>query len=148
MIKKWFEIISDHRIGLRERMFRIVTSICMVALFCILPLGRSLLNMVILVASLVAMAAIVRISIRKERINTGATIISVLLLLLFPISFFTAGGFYSGMPEWFVLCFIYICITLEGRRMIAFFFICTSEILFCYYIAFYFKIQPPISSPL
>lgn len=138
MIKKWFEIISDHRIGLRERMFRIVTSICMVALFCILPLGRSLLNMVILVASLVAMAAIVRISIRKERINTGATIISVLLLLLFPISFFTAGGFYSGMPEWFVLCFIYICITLEGRRMIAFFFICTSEILFCYYIAFYF----------
>jgi DegV family protein with EDD domain len=138
VIKKWFEIISDHRIGLRERMFRIVTSICMVALFCILPLGRSLLNMVILVASLVAMAAIVRISIRKERINTGATIISVLLLLLFPISFFTAGGFYSGMPEWFVLCFIYICITLEGRRMIAFFFICTSEILFCYYIAFYF----------
>ncbi len=138
MIKKWFEIISDHRISLRERMFRIVTSICMVALFCILPLGRSLLNMVILVVSLVAMAAIVRISIRKERINTGATIISVLLLLLFPISFFTAGGFYSGMPEWFVLCFIYICITLEGRRMIAFFFICTSEILFCYYIAFYF----------
>ena len=31
MIKKWFEIITDHRISLRERMFRIVTCVCMIA---------------------------------------------------------------------------------------------------------------------
>ena len=138
MLKKWFEIISDHRISLRERMFRIVTGVCMVALVCILPMGRSILNILILAASLVAMAMIVKFSIQRECIHTGATAIAVLLLTLYPVSFFTAGGFYSGMPEWFVFCFIYICITLEGKRMAVFFVLCTIETLLCYGIAFYF----------
>ena len=42
------------------------------------------------------------------------------------------------MPEWFVLCFIYISLTLIGRRKAVFFLICTAETLLCYYIAFYF----------
>ena len=111
MLKKWFEIIFDHRISLRERMFRVVTGVSMVALTIILLMGRSFANLLILAASLAFIAAIVKFSIRNERIHTGATAIAVLLLVVFPISFFTAGGFYSGMPEWFVLCFIYISIT-------------------------------------
>ena len=138
MIKKWLDIITDHRISLRERMFRIVTGTCMVALVFILPMGRNIWNIVILVASLAAMAAIVKVSIQKKRIHMGATAISVLMLMLFPISFFTAGGFYSGVPEWFVFCFIYVCITLQGRRMAVFFALCTAETLLCYSLAFYF----------
>lgn len=136
MIKKWFEIIFNHKIALHERMFRIVTGICMVALMIILPMGRNLMNLLILAASLICMAAVVKISIQKKCINTGATLITILLLLLFPLSFFTAGGFYSGMPEWFVLCFIYISITLEGGRKAVFFLLCTAETLLCYSIAF------------
>lgn len=138
MLRKWLEIIADHRISLRERMFRIVTGICMVALIFILPMGRSVLNMAILAASLVAMSEIVKLSIRRQCIHKGATAITVLLLLVFPISFFTAGGFYSGMPEWFVFCFIYICITLEGKRRVVFSTLCTVETLLCYGIDFYF----------
>ncbi len=138
MIKKWFELIFDHRISLRERMFRVVSGISMLALFFILPMGRNIVNWLLLAVSLVIMAVIVKYSIRKECINGGATAIAVMLLILFPVSFFTAGGFYSGMPEWFVLCFIYISITLEGRRKAAFFLFCTAETLLCYYIAFYF----------
>ena len=137
-MKKWFEIIFDHRISLQERMFRVVTGICMVALVIILPMGRSLMNLLILASSLICMAAVVKISIQKECINLGATIIAVLLLMLFPVSFFSAGGFYSGMPEWFVLCFVYISITLEGRRKASFLLLCTLEIMLCYYIAFSF----------
>ena len=144
MIKKWFEIITDHRIGLHERMFRIITGICMIALIFTLPMGRSILNIVLLIVSLAAMALIVKFSIRKGRIQTGATAITLLLLTLFPITFFSAGGFYSGVPEWFVLCFIYVCITLQGRRMAIFFGLCTAETLLCYGIAFYF---PDIVSP-
>ena len=107
VLKKWFELIFNHKISLRERMFRVVTGICMIALLIILPMGRNLPNLLIMAASLVLISAIVRISIRKDCIHAGATAIAVLLLTLFPISFFTAGGFYSGMPEWFVLCFIY-----------------------------------------
>lgn len=136
MLKKWFEIIFNHRIALRERMFRIVTGICMVALMIILPMGRNLINLLILAASLLCMTVVVKISIQKNCINTGATLITMLLLLLFPLSFFTAGGFYSGMPEWFVLCFIYISITLEGKRKAVFFLLCTIETLLCYYTAY------------
>ncbi len=138
MLKKWFEIIFDHKISLRERMFRVVTGICMLALIFILPMGKNWINILVLAVSLVTMAMVVKFSIKKECINMGATFITVLLLILFPISFFTAGGFYSGMPEWFVLCFIYISITLEGRRKAGFFILCTLETLLCYYIAFYF----------
>ena len=100
MIKKWLEIVFDHHISLQERLFRVTTGICMVALFFILPMGRNPGNFIILAASLAAISLIVKFSIRKECINAGATGIVVLLLLLFPFSFFTAGGFYSGVPEW------------------------------------------------
>ena len=54
MLKKWFEIIFDHRISLRERMFRVVTSISMVALLFILSMGRQIGNYLILAVSLFA----------------------------------------------------------------------------------------------
>ncbi len=137
MIKKWFDIITDHRISLRERMFRIVTGICMIAIGFTLPMGRSVWNILLMAASLVIIAVITKISIRKKCIHTGATAIAVLLLILFPITFFSAGGFYSGVPEWFVLCFIYVCITLQGKRRGVFFGLCTAETLLCYGTAFY-----------
>lgn len=87
---------------MRERMFRIVTGVCMVALMFILPMGRNLINMLILAVSLICIAFTVKISIQRKCINRGATLIAALLLLLFPVSFFSAGGFFSGMPEWFV----------------------------------------------
>ena len=144
MLKKWFEIITDHRISLRERMFRIVTGVSMIAIAFTLPMGRSVWNILMLVVSLAAMGVIVRISIRKQQIHTGATVIAVLLLTLFPVTFFSAGGFYSGVPEWFVLCFIYVCITLQGRRRIVFFGLCTVETMLCYGTAYYF---PEITMP-
>lgn len=144
MIKKWFEIIIDHRISLRERMFRIVTGVCMIALIFTLPMGRSAWSIALLVGGLAAIVLIVKFSIRTRRIETGATAIIMLLLTLFPITFFSAGGFYSGVPEWFVLCFIYVCITLRGKRMGVFFILCTAEILLCYGIAFFY---PALATP-
>lgn len=138
MIKKWFEIITDHRISLRERMFRIVTGTCMVALTFTLTMSRNIWNILLLAASLIAISLIVKHSIRKGNIRAGATAISILLLMLFPVSFFTTGGFYSGVPEWFVFCFVYVCLTLQGKRMAVFFVLCTAETLLCYGLAYYF----------
>ena len=131
---------------MRERMFRIVTVVCMIALVFTLPMGRQLLNIAILAVSLAAIATIAKISIRKGRLEAGATAIVVLLLVLFPFTFFSAGGFYSGVPEWFVLCFIYVCITLQGKRMAVFFGLCTAETMLCYGIAFYFPDIAAINS--
>ena len=86
MIKKWFAVISDHRISLRERMFRIVTAVCMIAIVFTMPMGRSVWNILMLAVSLIAMAVITKISIRTKRIHTGATLVAVLLLILFPLT--------------------------------------------------------------
>ncbi len=149
VIKKWFEIVTNHRISLRERMFRIVSSICMIAMIFTLPMGKSALNIALLILGLAAMALIVKFSIRRKRIQTGATAITVLLLTLFPITFFSAGGFYSGVPEWFVLCFIYVCITLLGRRRNIFLGLCIAETMLCYGIAYYYPdivMENPLAS--
>lgn len=141
MIRKWFDTIFDHKTSLRERLYRIATAGCMIAAAFALSMGRNVLNWIVLAISLVFMAAIVKFSIEKncmECINRGATVIAVLILVLFPFSFFTAGGFYSGVPEWLVIYFIYISITLVGKRKIVFFILCTIETLLCYYIAFEF----------
>ena len=83
MFKRWLDIIFDHKISLRERMFRLVTGISMVALVFILLLGRFTANMIILPASLIYMYMVAKYSIRKECINAGATATVILLLLLF-----------------------------------------------------------------
>ena len=66
MIRKWLEIIVDHRISLRERMFRIVTCICMLALMFTMPMGRNIWNILVMVVYLAAMALIVRFSRSEE----------------------------------------------------------------------------------
>ncbi len=138
MFQKWYKKIFDRKMSLQERMFRLVTGISMIALIFILLMSRYPANLFILPVCLIYMAAVVRISIRTERINTGATAIVVLLLLLFPVSFFTTGGIYGGAPEWFVLCFIYITIALNGKRKAVFFLLCSAETILCYYIAYHF----------
>ena len=138
VLEKWFQLIFDHKVSLRERMFRVATGISMVAMTLTLIMGRNKVNLMLLAASLILMVVIVKFSIRKECIDTGATAIAILQFLLFPISFFTAGGFYSGLPQWFVICFIYISITLEGRRKFVFYFLWMLETLVCYYVAFYY----------
>lgn len=138
MLKKWFEMIFDHRISLRERMFRAGTAICMVAAVFVLPMGRNIINILILAISLIFMALVVKFSIRKDCIEKGATCVAVLILLLFPLSFFTAGGFYSGVPEWLVIYFIYISITLTGKRRVVFYLLCVAETEICYYLALHF----------
>lgn len=60
MIKKWFEIIFNHKISLRERMFRLVTGISMIALIFVLLMSRNLLSLFILVVSLIFMALVVK----------------------------------------------------------------------------------------
>ena len=88
MIKKWLEIITDHRIGLRERMFHIVMGTCIIAIICTMPMGRSIWNILLLGVNLAAIAMIANVSIRRKRIQAGATAIVVLLLITFPILIF------------------------------------------------------------
>ena len=138
MLKKWLDIMFDHKVSLRERMFRLVTGISMVALVFILIMGRFTANIFIMAGSIAYIYLVLKFSIQKECIDVGATAIVVLLLLLFPVVFFAGGGINGGVPEWFVLCFIYISVTLKGKKMVVFFLLCTAETILCYYVAFHY----------
>lgn len=129
MFKKWLELIFDHKISLRERMFRVVTGICMVALMFVLPMGRSLANMLILVLSLICIAFIVKISIQKKCINTGATCITVLLLLLFPLSFFPQADFIAECLNG--SCFVLFTSALFCREGVRPYFLCFVRLRHC-----------------
>ena len=73
MFRKWLEIIFDHKISLRERMFRLVTGISMVALVFILVLGRSDVNLFILPLSLAYIYIAAKISIKNNNPLTQTT---------------------------------------------------------------------------
>lgn len=46
------------------------------------------------------------------------TIVAI-FLVLFPVMFFTAGGYHSGMPSFFVFAVAFTILMLEGKRAIA-----------------------------
>ena len=69
VLKKWLDILFDHKTSLRERMFRLVTGICMIALIFILILGRFTANVFIMAGSIAFMYIAMKISIEKECIN-------------------------------------------------------------------------------
>ena len=66
VLEKWFQLIFDHKVSLRERMFRVATGISMVAMTLTLIMGRNKVNLMLLAASLILMVVIVKFSIRKE----------------------------------------------------------------------------------
>lgn len=45
--------------------------------------------------------------------------IAVVFIGFFPVMFFTAGGYHSGMPSFFVMAVIFSVIMLEGKRLFA-----------------------------
>ena len=142
MIKKWLEPILNHHISLQERMFRLLTVIGIVTLFLMLVYGsitgENHVNLLLLTVCIAYAVIVICICIRTHRINTGATLISLLLLIFFPLNFFTAGGMYGSSPIWFVFCFVYISLTISGKRKFFFWLAFALLVMLCYYLGFYY----------
>jgi signal transduction histidine kinase len=65
---------------------------------------------------------------------------SLTFLILFPLLFFSAGGYQSGMPCFFIFAFVLTTIMLEGKSRKA--YLVSEFVLYaaCYLIAFYFPV--------
>ncbi len=142
MMKKYFKAIMDHTVDLRERMFRLIVGIGIMALTLMLLggliIGENVENMLVLAGCIIYTFVVAAVSISRKCIHTGATLIAILLLILFPVNFFTSGGMYGGTSLWFVFFFVYVCLTLRGIRRILFFAGCAVMTLFCYYGAYHY----------
>lgn len=142
MLKEYFEPIMDHSVDLQERMFRLIAGIGVMALIlmllCKLFTGENLINLCMLAACIICIIVVGVVSVRKDKVNTGATIVAVLLLILLPFNFFTAGGMYGGAPLWFVFAFVYISLILYNIRRLICLLICAILAVLCNYISFHY----------
>lgn len=137
------KIAGNSRQSLQERVFRLITNIGIVGLvlggvtgfFA----GESLTNQLSILVAVVIFAIIVIITLRTHKIQRGAIIISALaMFLVLPFNFLTAGGVFGGGPIWFVLGFVLVTLTVEGKAK--YILLAGGYIMFliCYYIAYFY----------
>ena len=133
----------DHRVNLQERIFRLITGFGLLALvlllICKLFTGASIINLLVLAGCIIYVAVVGAVSVSKKRVNTGATFVAILLLILLPINFFTAGGMSGGASLWFIFFIIYVSLTLYGVRRLVFLALCAITAVLCYYMEFHYS---------
>lgn len=134
-------LIGDHSRSLQERLFKLTTIMGLVGLALRLVMeiffSESVSNIVTMAISIVVLSVIFFITKKTQRIQVGAIIISAIMVyVVFPLNFITAGGIYGGGPIWFILGFIMATIVVSGKVKI--FLVAGGYIVFlvCYYIAY------------
>ena len=140
-LKGWFEALRDRKLDLQERLFRLLATIglCGLAVAIIngIVIGEDISNVLTMVIAFFILVIIIYLSIRYHRIQLGAAIIgAIIIYLILPINFLTAGGIYGGAPIYLLFGMIYVCLVVEGK--IKYVYLISSYIvsLACYYIAY------------
>ncbi|MDR0434901.1 MAG: HAMP domain-containing histidine kinase, partial [Gracilibacteraceae bacterium] len=76
---------------------------------------------------------------RTNRYRAGFLVsVVAVFVILFPLLFFSAGGYRSGMPCFFIFALIFTAIMLEGKTRTAFIILEFALYAACFFIAFYF----------
>ena len=140
MIKRWIAPILDHNVDIHERMFRLLTSITMLVLLLMIfygfLTGERSANQVVAAVCVLYVAVVYILSLKKDCVNRGATLVTLMFFFFLPFNFFTTGGMYGGAPLWFIFCFLYISIVLSGRRKGFCLMLSAIMVLVCYYFGF------------
>lgn len=141
MNKKLSSLLLDKSRDMRERLFRIVSSIgiffCTVLFIIGFWLEESPIEQIVLAICIVCFTLITFLCNKYNKIQLGALLISILFsFLLLPVTFFCCGGLYGGAPVWFIISFVYICLLLTGATRIIMLILYGINIAFCYYFSF------------
>ena len=119
-LKEIIRSIGNRNLDLQERQFRLLVSIglCGLAAGIVnsILIGDDIRGVGILAAAFVLFVAVFLFSLRFHKIQLGAVIIAVVIIfLLLPLSFLTAGGIYGGAPVWFLFGLVYVCLVVKGK---------------------------------
>ncbi|MDD6810742.1 MAG: DegV family protein [Lachnospiraceae bacterium] len=133
--------IGNPNLNLQERLFRLIMLIGLIGLaigtIVGFASGEDIGNTIALLVALAGFAAITYFSIRFKRTQWGAVTTAIILIyLVLPFNFLTAGGIYGGAPIWFLLGIVYVCLVVEKK--VKYVFLVSGYILFavCYYVAY------------
>ncbi len=142
--RRWIRsVLGNQNLSLQEKLFRIITAIGLTGLAAGMVIGvlfsedRS--NLIVLAASIASLAAIVAITLRTGKIETGAVVISAFVMfVVLPLNFLTAGGIYGGATIWFVLGFVLAVIVVDGKIKYLLMAGGYGMFLLCYYLAYHY----------
>ncbi len=139
--KEMIRDIGNPNLNLQERLFRLIMLIGMIGLaigiIVGIASGEGIGNTIALVIALAVFAAITYLSVCYNRTQVGAVVTAVLLIcVVLPFNFLTAGGIYGGAPIWFMLGVVYVCLVVENKVKYVLLICGYSLFAVCYYIAY------------
>ena len=146
MFKKLLHTYTDDKIGMKERLFRIILSVATVAVGLAILQGLTLVNadslMLIYFLMLIAFVFALVLTFKYRDIERSSTILGIALVFVaLPFIFLRGGGVNSGSGVWMSLGLFYIFIMFSGKKM--YFFLITTILIDigCYLISYYFPEQ-------
>ena len=127
--------------SLHERLFVLINNVMALSftVFIITNLltGATVLDTVILLAILAVLLFVAGHGRRSGRIKPCAIIIAALLIfLMLPYIYFSAGGIYGSAPIWFVFSALFVSMLLTGKIRVFFFLAELAVAGICYGLSF------------
>ncbi|MDR0623658.1 MAG: response regulator [Treponema sp.] len=107
----------------RVRIFNMLASAGMIISLMVgfwgLALGAGAVNFTASMVSF-ALAAVLLVYANKRRQYERCYLITIaaVFMILFPVMFFSAGGYRSGMSAWFVFAIVFTVFMLEGKKVL------------------------------
>ena len=149
LVKKFIETINDHERPAEERRFLLVSTLAIIAVMIVfvidLILNENFGEVLILGIASAVVPFIIYFSVRFHKVRLGEwVLISGIVFIILPITFFSGGGIYGGAIVWFSFTYLYIALVLRGRERVVMVVILTAEVMIEYYLASrqVFDVQP------
>lgn len=133
-MKKIWNILFSRKIDFKVRIFNMLALtgilVTLVVFVASVLHGTTFLNCATLLFTAVLATALLVYSVKTHRyMQCYIMTIVFVFILLFPVMFFTAGGYHSGMPCFFVFAIVFTVFMLEGK--IGIIFTALEIILYC-----------------
>lgn len=149
LLKKFIETINDHERPAEERRFLLVSTLAIIAVMIVfvidLLLDENIGEILILGIASAVVPFIIFFSVHFHKVRLGEwLLISGIVFIILPITFFSGGGIYGGAVVWFSFTYLYIALVLRGRERVVMVVILTAEVVIEYYLASrqIFEVQP------
>jgi len=141
-LKKGMNTLFGNHLEFRVRLFNVLACAGLLTSLISGPVGifinAGLVNLLINVCIAVLAVFLIWYSLKSGNYQLCYMItIGVVFFVMFPLFFFAAGGYQSGMPIFFIFAVLFTVFMLEGIKMIVFtgiqFIIFISLLLYAYY---------------
>ena len=142
LIKRVFSRLNDYTRSYEERTFIMLSligvSAMIIALFFDILGKESTVEIITIIAGIIAIPFIVTLSVRFNKIRVGSMVsVCALVFGIIPVTFFFGGGTTGGGIFWIIFAYMFIGMSLSGQSRIVMMTILTAIGVFEFWAAHY-----------